>query len=126
MSPLSAHSRRALVAASAAMATAPVATAKKKKGKKKKKSPAPLAFAVGIVTDLSFSPDPTFTCNVVGGWRYPAGGIIETFGNAVPVAFGTGDQIRAQIAVSVQEHISISLDVVGHDVPADRIAVTLL
>jgi hypothetical protein len=92
-----AHSRRALVAS---------ATARKGKGKKKKKKPAPLAFTVVTVTELGFSPDPTFTCTVSGAWMFHDGLPLGTFDTDVEVAFGAESQVRAQIVAALQELVS--------------------
>jgi hypothetical protein len=126
MSSLSSHSRRALVAATA-LAAAPVVEAKKKRKHKKKKPAPPLAFAVVIVADLLLAGSTTFTCTVDGLWGYPSEGGLQTFGpNEVLVDFAASDQVRAQIAAAVQEYVSADLAGHGADVPADRVAVTLL
>lgn len=122
-----AHSRRALAAAVGLLATAPVTAAKKKKGKKKKKPAPPLAFGVVQMIDVVFLGSPTFKCMVEIGWHYPPESAISVFDTEVQVAFGSADQIHAQIAAAVQEMVAAQLvDLYGVDVPTDRIAVTLL
>jgi hypothetical protein len=121
------HSRRALVAATATLA-APVATAKKKKRKKNNKPPAPLAFAVATVGDPPVLAGAGWEFSIDGVFVHPASGDNGSFGQTVTVAvIAVGDQVRAQIAAFVQGEVSSLLAVLAdQDVPANRVAVTLL
>jgi hypothetical protein len=127
MRPLSAHSRRALVAAS--LFAAPTVAAKKKR--KKKRPPPPLAFAVARVTNVLASASPSesrFTLAFDLDLLYPAGAFnFSSNGPPVPVAAAaTAQQMRAALVAQVRASSASVLDNEGFDVPADRIAVTLL
>lgn len=125
MFPLSAHSRRVLVASAAALATARAVEAKKGKRKKKKPVP-PLAFAVAQVDLVSFGLS-TFTCSVSFGWIYPAGPFIGGFSTEIEVIFAAAEeQIRAEIVAKVRELVASDLASDGVAAPVERIAVTLL
>jgi hypothetical protein len=51
---------------------------------------------------------------------------LATIDTDVEVAFGAESQVRAQIVAALQELVSAALEGNDEDVPADRIAVTLL
>jgi hypothetical protein len=128
MLPLSALSRRALVAAGF-LAAAPAAAARKKR--KKKRPTPPLAFAVARVTGVNAIDSPSgphFSLEFDLSLLYPAGGFdFDSNGPPVPVAAGaTERQLRAALVAEVRASSASVLDNQGFAVPADRIAVAVV
>ena len=122
MLPLSALSRRALVAAATALvAVAPhAAVAKKKK---------PLAFALVTPTDVQVASaaEGRFECHFDWALVYPAAPYgLGTNGDSMPLAAASGAQMRAAIVATVRSRAFQKLDFAGHPVPKDRIAVVVL
>jgi hypothetical protein len=130
MLPLSALSRRALVAAGL-LAAAPAAAKKKKKKKKKKPPQPPLAFAVARVTNETAGASPSeahFFLQFDLALLYPPGAFAFN-SNGPPVqvpAAATEQQMRAALVAEVRDSSASVLDNQGFAVPAERIAVTLL
>ncbi len=124
MSSLSAHSRRALVAtaATAALATAPVTKGKKKgKGKGKKKPPAPLVFTTVRVTNLNSIGFSTLELQVQVMYIYPDGPAVNSF--AMPLEVSPTN-VESGVIAGVREEVRSLLP--DYDIPAKRIAVTIL
>jgi hypothetical protein len=132
MSAFPGHSRRALVGATAALAAAPVVTAKKRKRKKPRKSqppaPPPLAFAVVVVTDLNLNASSGLVIySFTAIYRHSASGLLDEIEDAEALnALTLSDSAREQLVSGVQVRLALALELAGHDVPAERIAVTLL
>jgi hypothetical protein len=130
MSAFPGHSRRALVAATAALAAAPEVEAKKKR-KRKKKPPAPpppppLATALMTVSGVNDIGD-AFDCDVAGAWRHLASEASAALSASVIVPVETtGDAVRAFVVTTLQAFISIEMANNALDVPPERIAVTLI
>jgi hypothetical protein len=122
----------ATVAAAGLLVSATGNDAKTKKRKKKPKPPPPpLAFAVATVLDValvSSGPEPKFECQFEYAMVYPAGpfGLTGNGSTVQVVATATAQQMRAAIVAEVRNFTVHDLFLQGFDVPADRIAVTLL
>jgi hypothetical protein len=132
MSLLPGHSRRALVAATAALAAAPAVEAKKKKRKRKKKAPAPppppppLATALMTVSSVNDIGD-AFGCAMAGAWRHLASETsAELNVSLIAPVETTGNAVQAFLVTALQGVISIELANNALDVPPERIAVTLI
>ncbi len=129
MLPVTALSRRALVA-TGLLAAAPAAAAKKKKNKKKRPK-RPLAFAVARVTGESAGASPSeahFTLQFDLALLYPAGAFAFN-SNGPPVqvpAAATERQVRAALVAEVRASSASVLDNQGFAVPAERIAVAVV
>lgn len=134
----SSHSRRALVASTAALAAATIATSKAKKQKRKnkrkrKKQPPPLAFAMCAVTDVAFTTTADgFRADVSGAWHYPDAPPATTGGGTFGIPIGpipytaAGDAARSALITILRNEVAGFIASSGHDVPADRIAITVL
>jgi hypothetical protein len=123
--PLSALSRRALVAAPALAAVAPAAGAKRKGRRKRKRHRAPQASALAILTDIGLhdaGSGPTFSCAVEWVVVYPAGPASHRAVFPINVAgTTTGAQKRAALAAEVRTHAVEFLQARGFDLPGERI-----
>jgi hypothetical protein len=135
MSALTSHSRRALVASTAALAAAPAVEAKnKKKRKRTRKPPAPppappppVATALMTVSNVTDIGVGEIVCNMAGAWKHLASGqgADFSFSTVVPME-STGDAMQAFLITSLQGAISLELATINLDVPPERIAVTLI
>ncbi len=119
----SGHSRRSLVAATAALAAAPGTTARiGKKGKIKKKK-APLAYAVMYRAEFTAADNGMFRCRLSVAYHHPASGITDTVDSGVSVPFFVA---RTSLAAAARELTAESLAEAGQDLPSDRIDLLVL
>ena len=119
MLPLSALSRRALVAAATALvAVAPAVDAKKKP---------PQAFLAIAIQGVTIA-NGAFLWSYQAQVHHPASGFTKDLsGTTSGVAFtASQDQTRQAIISGARSLAKIFLAQANHDVPADRIAVVLL
>jgi hypothetical protein len=128
MTPLSALSRRTLVAAAALGALAPTAEARKRK-RKPKPPPPPLAFAAATVGGISIGPnDNQFSYRIDAPWFHPASGEFGTItnGTLILAAVTAPDQVRALIVARVRSLVAEALGNRGEAVPEARVQVTVV
>jgi hypothetical protein len=129
MSETAALSRRAVLAATAALAVGGDAPARKRRRKPKPKPP--LAFVAMTATDVVLRPqgeEPGFTWTFAVALQHPGTGFAPaaTPGEFnVPAAFTEG-QARAEVVRQTRETASLVLGFAGIAVAPDRIDVTLL
>jgi hypothetical protein len=121
-------SRRAVLAATAALAVGGDAAARKRKRKPKPKPP--LVFVAMTATDVVLRPateEPGFTWKFAMALEHPGTGFADAFSEEfdVPAAFGES-QARAEIVRQTREGLAFTLGFVGIIVAPDRIAVTML
>jgi hypothetical protein len=116
MLPLSALSRRTLVAATALVAVAPhAAVATKKK---------PLAAVLATLSDPVAADGATFGITFQASVAHLASGTTEEFtGVAFVATHASADQMRKQIATGLRDE---AVNQLGGTIPPDRISVVLL
>lgn len=90
--------------------------------------PQSLVIGVAAVTNFGINSFSTrFICHYEAAYQHAASGIGPSYNGeiAIPIT-AVGDIARAQFVAGVQVQISGQLESTGSDVPAERIAVTLL
>lgn len=124
MTPPPVQTRRALVAATAALATAPVVTARNRKKKRKgKKPPVPLAHAVVLVSQVEVTLEGALMIDATGYVEHAASGTVLPIADTMEVAFATArEDIIAQMQLRAANALAANP---ANAVPAGRIAVTL-